>query len=472
MSFITVELPTSEEQLAREALEKLVALVEEKGVIGWEPSDADLEVILLGVIAMMALNVATIAAVVPPAIFRAFGTQLIKLPYNEGAAATASTEWAVTPEAAIRTIPAGTGIEAGGLGFVVQADTVVGSGVASVTLEVQAVERGAEYNRVTGVAQQTNPIDWVTEVQITGETSGGAAQETDEEYLDRLAAALKLQAPRPITAANFAEMALDVPSSIVPSGVVVGRTTAIDGYNPASTIFKAAITTGNTTITAITSFTGLTVKSELEGSGIAPGTLVESINEGAKTAVLSIAPTKTETSNITAVGSYENQRTVTTFVTDHSGLALTAEAMTAIENWLKGFREINFLSFIRQAKYNEVQITGTIHVLPGYTPAAVVAAVKAALESFLSPATFGNPSGQTTGSNSWLNIIQGYNLVRYNQLLGIMEAVPGCQYVPAGSAGLAIGLGEAPGVKTADLTLRGPAPLPTTVAGNIKITAV
>ncbi len=458
MAFVDVELSTSEEQLAREALEKLVALIEEKGVVGWEPSDADLEVILLGVIAMMALNVATVASIVPPAIFRAFGTQLIKLAYNEGAAATVSTKWTIAPEAAVRTIPAGTTIEAGGLGFVVLADTEVPSEATSVTLNVAAVERGAEYNGIVGVAQQSNPIDWVLEVQLIGESSGGAEQESDEEYLDRLAAALKLQAPRPITAANFAEMALDVPSSIVPTGVVVGRATSIDGYNPGTHIFKGELTNGSATVKGVTSFAGVTPKSQLSGSGIPAGTTVVSVNEGAKTLVLSIEATKTETSEITSTGSYENSRTVTTFVTNRQGEALTSEAMTAIETWLRAFRELNFLAFVRGPSTTTVYVTTKIHVLPGYNAAAVEANVKAALENYLSPATWGNPTGQTTGANAWLNITQGYSLIRYNALIGVIEAVQGVQYVFAGSVGLKLGTDPAP-AGTADLTLQGPAPL-------------
>lgn len=401
MAFIDVELTTSEEQLAREALERLVTLIEEKGVVGWEPSDADLEVILLGVIAMMALNVATVAAVVPPAIFRAFGTQLVKLPYNEGAAATASTKWTIVPAEGVRTIEAGTTIEAGGLGFAVQADTEVKAKAVSVTLEVVAVERGTEYDGITGVAQQSNPLDYVTEVQIIGETAGGAAQETDEEYLDRLGEALKLQAPRPITPADYQAFVLDVPSVIVPGGVKVGRATAIDLYNAAT-----------------------------KEEGI--------------------------------------ERCVTTFVTDSEGKALSKEQMEAIQTWVRGFRETNFLAFIEAPSYTKIFATLKIHVLAGFNTEAVLEAVKAALVAAINPKTWQNPLHATTGTNQWLN--EKPSKVRYNQIIGIIESVPGVAYVFPGAEGLTIGTAAAP-TETADITLAGQAPLAEATNATIVATA-
>jgi hypothetical protein len=401
MAFITVQLTTSEEQLAREALEKLVSLIEAKGVIGWEPSEADLEVILLGVIAMMALNVATVAAVVPPAIFRAFGTQLVKLPYNEGAAATASTKWTIAPTAAVRHIPAGTTIEAGGVSFASQTDTEVPASATSVTLQVTAQERGPEYNRIEGVAKQTNPIDWVTEVQIIGETTGGAAQETDEEYLDRLVEALKLQAPRPITASDYASFVLDTPSTILPSGVKVGRATAIDGYNPLT-----------------------------KEEGVA--------------------------------------RCVTTFITDPAGKPLSKPTMEAIQAWVRSFREVNFLAFIEPASYTQVYITAKVHILPGYAAEAVLANIKAALIAAINPQTWGNPTKATTGSNQWVN--EKPSKVRYNAIIGIIEAVPGVAYVFPGAEGLKIGSAPTP-TETADITLAGPAPLPETTNATIFVSS-
>lgn len=402
MAFIEVNLTLSEEQLAREALEKLVSLIEVKGVVGWEPSDADLEVILLGVIAMMALNVATVAAVVPPAIFRAFGTQLVKIPYNEGTSATALTTWTIVPAEGVRTIEAGTTIEAASFGFAVEADTEVPAKATSVTLQVVAVGRGTEYNGVGGVAQQTNPIDFVSEVQLVGETTGGAEQETDEEYLNRLVGALKLQAPRPITASDYASFALDVPSVILPAGVRVGRATAIDGYN------------------ALT-----------KGEGL--------------------------------------ERCVTTFVTDPEGKALSGPAMEAIEVWVRGFREINFMAFVAEPSYSKIYATLKLHVLPGFDPEAVCESVKTALVTAINPKTWGSPTRGDPGSvPQWPN--EKPSKVRYNSIIGLAEAVPGVAYLFPASEGLKIGTAATP-TGTVDIELAGPAPLPEATSSSIIVTA-
>lgn len=486
MAFVTIEINTEEEPIREEGIARLKALLESAGVTGWEPNEADLAVIVNSTVASMVPSVAQIAAVVPPAIFRKYGTELVKTAYNEGAAATVTTTWTLLEEGGkfpARTIEAGTQLTLGELAFYVQSNVTVLEGSSTASVVLVASERGAEYNGLTGTIELVDAVAWVKEVTIVGETTGGVDQESDEEYENRLAAALKLQAPRPITSSNFAEMTLDIPSSILPSGVAVGRATAIDGYSPETHILEGTVTSGSTTMSEVTTFVGVSPEksggaqshpgTRLKGTNIPEGTTVVSVNEGAKTLVMSAKATGSPGKKaVEAIGSYENQRTVTVFVTNPEGKKLSAEAMAAIRTWLNEFRELNFVIYVQEASYNEVQITATVHCLPNYTEASVVAGVKVALESFLSPKTFGNPTAQETGASAWLNATQGYNLVRYNQLIGIIEAVPGVQYVPGGSAGLAIGLKEAPGSKVADLTLLGPAPLPETVSANIKVTAV
>jgi hypothetical protein len=483
--FVAVQFETEAAELIDTAIAKLEEEMAAKGIVGYEPREAAPEIITLGVTAPMAANTAVIASVVPPAVFRAYGTQLFKLLYNEGAAATATTKWTLLEEGgefAAHTIPAGTTLEAAGLAFYVEKTTAVVKGESSVTLQVVAAERGLEYNGLTGVLTLTNSLNYVSEVKLVGETSGGVAQETDEEYMNRLASALELQAPRPITAQNFATMTLDAPSSILPSGVVVGRATAIDGFNPEEHEFEATPKKAGKELTEVTSFTGITAESTtlpqihpgtiITGTGIPANTTVVSLNEGTKKIVLSAEPTSEPgKEKLKAKGSYEQQRTVTVFVTDKEGNALSTPAKEALKAYLEDFRELNFAVFVQSANYNEVRVKATVKVLPGFVASSVVANAKAAIERYLSPATWGNPEGQTTGTNSWLNATQGYNRVRYNQIIGVLEAVQGVAYVPSGSAGLAIGKEEAPGAKVADLTLSGPAPLPETKAANIEVAA-
>lgn len=87
---------------------------------------------------------------------------------------------------------AGTAIPAGflvrtvaGLQYAVMADGRIEAG-GSVTLPVQAVETGAEYNVEAGrVKEITNPLDGVSGCTNEAAIDGGQDRETDEEFRDR-----------------------------------------------------------------------------------------------------------------------------------------------------------------------------------------------------------------------------------------------------------------------------------------------
>jgi hypothetical protein len=469
--FVNVEVQTQAPQLATEALERLVALMEAQGFVGWRAQAAALETILTEALAPIAEDVAQVAAVVPPAIFRNYGTKLLGLPFNEGAAATANTTFTLTDTAG-HTIPAGLQVQQGNLAFYTSTEVVVEAGKSSATVAIVAVIQGTEYNKLTGLLEPVESIDWLKEVTIIGETTGGAGQEEDSEYENRLQAALQLQAPRPITASDYATFVRDAPSTILPSGVVVGRSTSIDGYNPGTTALTGTTTETSTTLSEVSSFAGLTAGSELEGAGIPVNTTVVSVNEGAKTLVMSAKATATHSKEaVNSIGSFLNERTVTTVVTDKSGKALSAEGMEALEDFLESHREIGFVTPVVASLYTKIYCKGQIHCLPGYEATSVVASVKSALKALLSPETWGSPTHAETGSLAWLNIEQGYNLVRYNQVLEVIGSVPGVAYVIAGKTGLAIGFSAEP-TGTEDLKLPGVAPLPETLESYFNITAV
>lgn len=474
--FVSVEFATSEEGLAQEAIAKLVSLMEEKGYAGWAYTESDMEIILIGVLAGLALTAAQIASVVPPAVFRQFGTELLKLPFNEGAAATVTTKWTIAPASGIRQIPANTQVEIDSKGFYVEAETEVPSLATSVNIQVAALERGTEYNGLTGEAAQVNPIDFVTKIEAIGESSGGTEEESNEQYQNRLVSELQLQAPRPITAENYAAFVLDEPSTVVPASQEVGRATSIDGYKFEENSFEGQIKTGELKeIQEVTSFTGITKGTELtdEAGVIPPGTVVESFNTSTKKIVMSASATALHAKEkMKAIGSFENERYVTTFVTKKNGEALTSEAMKDIEEYLAKYREINFKAIVRAPTYTEIFCTIKVHVTKGYEASNIEADIKTALLSFLSPEKWGNPTASETGSTQWENYVNGvhvYGTVRYNQIIGVIESVPGVSYVFFGSEGLKIGTTSSPS-GTSDIVMKGAAPLPETKLANIVIT--
>lgn len=381
--FVEAPVITNESKLKELARSKLIELIEASGVVGYEAKSTALEVIILEVAAALFASTATTAQVVLNAIFRAFGTQLLGLPFNEGSSATVSSTWTVASSSGVRHLEQGLQVEAGGVGFYVEAETEVPALATSVTVHLIAVSRGVEGNKVSGVAQQLNPISWVLEVALVGESANGTEQESDSEYLVRLARQLQLQAPRPVNAADFAPFLLGMPSTVVAGGLVPARALSIDLYD-------------------------------------------------AETSEENVANCDT------------------TWVTTITGEAFTTKECEEMQAWVRKYVPQNFLAFVRSPAYEKIFVTTAVHVLAAYNAEAVVANVKVAVESYLSPATFGNPSGATVGSQEWVYAAA----VRYNSVLGVIESVPGVSYVLAGSTGLKIGTTASPS-GTADITLSG-----------------
>src|SRR5271169_3538399 len=162
--YVEVELTTSEITLYEEFVARLKEELEAKGIVGWVPSEGDMEIIIGKMVAGMAANVAGVASVVPSAIFRKYGTELLGVQFNEGVAAKAKTLWKLKGEVGEKHIPQGTNLEISGYGFMVETETAIPSNATEVKVPIVAVERGTEYNNLTGVAQQVNPISYVLEV--------------------------------------------------------------------------------------------------------------------------------------------------------------------------------------------------------------------------------------------------------------------------------------------------------------------
>lgn len=461
--FVNVAIQTNEAELIDEAVDKLIEEMEAKGYVGWEPLEAGLETIVLGASGPLAATVAQVAATVPAAIFRAYGTQLVKLAFNEGAQATVFTKWTITESATETIIPEGTTLELGGIAFYVAAEVKVAAKATTATkVQIIANERGTEANGLSGTVEQVNPLSFATHVETEGETSGGTNQETDEAYLNRLAAQLALQAPRPITAENYAAFTLTAPSTVAP----VGRATAIDGYNGETHETNAHVTNNSTEITEIASETGLTVGTEVVGAGVPKGTTLVSKTKAGEWRMSAKATETTTLKTYKFVGSYENPRYVTVFVANAKGEALSGALMTKIEEWLKGYRELNFKVVVAKPEENKVFVKAKVKVLPTFEALTVKANVETAIKNLLSPEKWGNPTGSTSGATQWLNyVVKGgvgeklYGTVKYNQVLGAIEAVPGVAYVVTGGEGLEIGL-ESGAKGTGDLAMVGAAPLP------------
>jgi uncharacterized phage protein gp47/JayE len=144
-------------------------------------------------------------------------------------------------------------------------------------------------------------------------------------------------------------------------------------------------------------------------------------------------------------------KTVTVAVTDINGLALSGGDKTAISTYLAAKREVNFVVTVQDANYNYIAISYSFHPSDGFVTATVEAAIAAALQGFLNPATWGTPTSRDpllALPNGWGN----ETTIRLSRIVGLIQDVRGVAYVS--TAGVKIN------GTSADFTLTGVAPLP------------
>lgn len=288
MSFVQADIQSDPQQLLDGAVDSLNSTLAANGLPGWSPSDADLAVVILGIVAQMAADVAQVASTVLSAVFRSFGAILFGINFNSGAAATVSSTWTFTSPAPTGgfEVDAGTAVLISGYAFYVQTTVTTNEGDTSATIQLVASAPGTLYNDLGGISQPATPneeLNWVAGITLAGTTSGGADQETDDDYQNRLASVLRLQAPRPITAGDYASFLLsDV--CLAQTGIAVGRATSIDGFYPqsralstggsGSTVLSCTIVSGSPTV-AVTGTTQVaTVGTTVTGADIVANSFV------------------------------------------------------------------------------------------------------------------------------------------------------------------------------------------------------
>lgn len=131
---------------------------------------------------------------------------------------------------------------------------------------------------------------------------------------------------------------------------------------------------------------------------------------------------------------------ITVAVLDGAGAALTAPAKATLLAALDARMSADLGVHVVDPTITDVTVTATVHALPGSDHTVVHDAVVAALTGFLSPLTWG------WGST-----------VRRNDLIALIENVPGVDYVSAGH----------PTAPAADVALSGVAPLARYAAGSV-----
>lgn len=226
--FVDVEIETDAQTLADDAIDRLKSQWP-----GWEPNDGDLEVVQIEAIAPMAANAAEVAARMPAAALRTFGTKLLGEPFGVGSPARTTVTFPLVDTTGY-TIPANTEIEIDGYSFTVDVQSIVPSGLSAASgIAVTSLDRSEEVNGLTGTnVSRVSALAFVTDpITLDAPTAGGSSPQTDAEYQNTISRRLLLQAKTLVTPRDYVLWALDTAG--------IGRAYAVHTGDRAVTVVVA-----------------------------------------------------------------------------------------------------------------------------------------------------------------------------------------------------------------------------------------
>lgn len=177
----------------------------------WVPVDAHMEVVLIEAFALLAQNAAEVAARMPSAALRAYGTKILGVGYSPGTLATTTVTFALA-DLLPHTIPSGTQIIIDGFAFETVGDVSTPGAATIANVPVQATDVGVAQNGLVGATVSgltTGP--WVSGITVLATTAGGSDPEDDTAYQNRLSRRLILQAITLITLRDFELWAFETP---------------------------------------------------------------------------------------------------------------------------------------------------------------------------------------------------------------------------------------------------------------------
>lgn len=220
----------------------------------WVPVDSHLEVVLIEAVAVMAQNAAEVAARMPSAALRAYGTQVLGVPYGAGTAAVTTVTFALA-DLLPHTIPDGTQIIIDGFAFETVGDVSTPGAATIVGVPVQSTIVGVAQNGLTGASTSgiTTP-PWVTGITVLATTAGGTDPQSDSDYQEALARQLQLQAITLITLRDYELWCLNQAGV----GRALAQTTGARVVQVGLTDVNGAALSSGLKATVLASMTGIT----------------------------------------------------------------------------------------------------------------------------------------------------------------------------------------------------------------------
>jgi uncharacterized phage protein gp47/JayE len=159
-----------------------------------------------------------------------------------------------------------------------------------------------------------------------------------------------------------------------------------------------------------------------------------------------------------------NERMVMVVPVDENGESVGPTTLAAVQSYLDGLREQNFVVTARDPNYTNVDISFTVVAVAGQNTSDVQARIVSALQDYLSPANWGlSDPGTSFGQQS-----ADWNLktvVRFREIDQVINDVAGVDYI----VDVTIGINGGAQVSKTDITLGGvvPLPRPGTITGTV-----
>lgn len=373
---------------------------------GFQARPGNVETVLLEAASQVMAEVVEQAAQVDPVVFAYFGGALVGIPIHTATAATGTAVVTWAPDTPAVMLDAGSQLavphpSGEPVLFETDADVVAIQGGGQVQVGITAAEPGAGGNGCFGAAELVTVVDGVQGVNVQA-SSGGTDAEDPDAYLDRLADAFTILAPRPILPGDHATLVRQLPG--------VGRALAIDLMQPGT---NDSTTTGQ--------------------AGKAP--VVRDPNEGAPPAATV----------------YNQPRCTTVAITATGGAAPSPALLQQAWVLLDGAREVNFLNYVLAPTYTVVAVQAVLHAWPGYSKADVAAEAQGRLETWL------GEQWDTSGAED----ASGWAVaktVRISEAIDHLNRANSVHWVEQATVKLKAAAGA---WTAADLTLLGLVPLPT-----------
>jgi hypothetical protein len=288
--YVQLDVTTDDQALADQAVANLQAQYGPD----WNPSDGNLEVVLIETLSPMAAQAAQNMANMTRAAFIALGTKLYGIAYQQGVPASTTVTLTFQDGNGPYLVPAGSELDLGGYAFQTVLDATCPNGQTRLTgQQVVANDVGTAFNDLTDANWQnvTLPV-WVTNVTTEAPTSGGVDPQDDTDYLNLVSREMQLRGRIVVTLPDYEIAAVDTAGigrayAQADTARNVTVTLTDDQGNPVSAALKqtlsdlyAAERLVNVTVTlADATYTAINVTYSVAAlQGFDTGQLVQSIN--------------------------------------------------------------------------------------------------------------------------------------------------------------------------------------------------